>query len=197
MKRLSFQMAVLCAALQSAVPATAADQPQWGESWSRNMVSTETNLPASFDRETGKNIKWVAQLGDQTHSTPIVAQGRILIGTNNGEPRDPKHQGDRGVLMCFNEKDGKFLWQLVAPKRAEDPYHDWPKTGISSPATVEGNRVYIVSNRGEVLCLDLHGLANGNDGPFRDEAKQMNPATYCQRNLPSFSLKHMRTPRSP
>ncbi len=155
--------------------AAAADQAQWGQAWSRNMVSREKSLPESFDTKTGKNIKWSARLGSETHSTPVVAGGRVFIGTNNGEPRDPKHQGDRGVLMCFDERTGKFLWQLVVPKREEDPYFDWPKSGISSPVTVEGDRVYLVSNRGEVMCLDAHGLANGNDGPFRDEGAHMTP----------------------
>jgi outer membrane protein assembly factor BamB len=146
-----------------------ADQPQWGHAWTRNMVSDERDLPAEFDPATGKNIKWVAALGTESHATPVIAGGRVYIGTNNEVPRDPKHTGDRGVLMCFDEKDGKFLWQLVTPKREEDPYFDWPKTGISSPVTVEGERVYLVNNRGEVLCLDAQGMASGNDGPFTDE----------------------------
>src|SRR5262245_13613187 len=35
----------------------ATDQPQWGQAWSRNMVSTERNLPDSFDVKSGRNIK--------------------------------------------------------------------------------------------------------------------------------------------
>lgn len=155
--------------------ARAADQPQWGHAWTRNMISSETGLPATFDVKSNANIKWSARLGTETHSSPIVASGRVYIGTNNGEPRDPKHQGDRGVLMCFDEHTGQLLWQLVVPKREEDPYHDWPRSGISSPVTVEGDRVYLVSNRGEVMCLDAAGLANGNAGPFRDEARHMTP----------------------
>jgi len=139
------------------------------------MVSREKSLPDFFDPKTSKNLKWSAGLGTETHSTPVVASGRVFIGTNNGEPRDPKHQGDRGVFMCFDEQTGKLLWQLVVPKREEDPYFDWPKAGISSPATVEGDRVYIVSNRGEVLCLDARGMTNGNDGPFQDEGAHMTP----------------------
>ena len=164
---LTFEAAIL------ALPAL--DQPQWGERWSRNMVSEEKGLPDAFDPKTSKNVAWVAKLGSETHSTPVIAGGRVYIGTNNGEPRDPKHQGDRGVLMCFDEKDGHLLWQLVVPKREEDPYFDWPKCGISSPVTVEGDRVYLVSNRGEVMCLDAHGMANGNDGPYRDEGAHMTP----------------------
>lgn len=148
------------ALLLSPAPLPAADQPQWGQRWSRNLASEERGLPDTFDPKTGRNIAWTAKLGTETHATPLVAGGRVYIGTNNGDPRDPRHQGDRGVLMCFDENDGRLLWQLVVPKREEDRYHDWPKTGISSPVTVEGDRVYIVSSRGEVMCLDAHGLAN-------------------------------------
>ena len=154
----------------------AGDQPQWGEPWSRNMVSNEKHLPDSFDPKTGRNIKWVVKLGSQAHSTPVVAGGRVFIGTNNEEPRDPRHRGDRGVFMCLDEKTGALLWQLVVPKRDEDAYMDWPRMGMSSEATVEGERVYLVDNRGAVLCLDANGLANGNDGPFHDEAAYLTPS---------------------
>jgi len=154
------------------LPTRAADQPQWGQAWSRNMVSDETGLPDSFDPPSGRNIQWSAELGTETHATPVVAGGRVYIGTNNGHPRDPAQQGDRGVLMCFDEKTGRFLWQLVFPKRDEDIYFDWPQSGIASPVTVEGNRVYFVNNRGEVLCLDV-----GNGG---EKSKVQGPKSKVQ-----------------
>ena len=94
----------------------AADQPQWGQAWTRNMVSGETGLPKTFDVKTGKNIKWVARLGSQSYSTPIVARGRVYVGANNDEPRDPKHLGDRGVFMCFDEQTGELFpfWAVVS-----------------------------------------------------------------------------------
>lgn len=170
-------LAVCVAVVVSVLASTrAGDQPQWGQVFSRNMVSDEKNLPDDFDPKTGRNIKWSVALGTSTHSTPVVASGRVLIGTNNDDPRDPRQQGDRGVVMCFDEKDGKFCWQLVVPKITTSNFWDWPHDGLCSPATVEGDRIYIVSNRGEVMCLDLHGMANGNDGPFRDEGRHMVPA---------------------
>jgi outer membrane protein assembly factor BamB len=165
----------LIVALLSAAVVRAADQPQWGEAWSRNMVSAERNLPEVFDPKSGRNVRWVAELGTETHATPVIANGRVYLGTNNGRPRDARHHGDRGVLMCFDEKTGAFLWQLVVPKIKTSVYWDWPNAGICSPATVEGDRVYLVSNRGEVMCLDPLGLANGNDGPYRDEARHSVP----------------------
>ena len=104
------------------------------------MVSAEKNLPDSFDPKTGRNVRWSAALGTECYSTPVVAGGRVLIGTNNEEPRDPKHRGDRGVLMCLDEADGSLVWQLVVPKLEGDIYLDWPRAGICSPPTVEGDR---------------------------------------------------------
>lgn len=166
--------ALLCLGATAAI--FAGDQPQWGQRHSRNMVSDEKGLPAGFDPKTGKNVKWTVPLGSKTYGTPIVAGGKILIGTNNEPPRDANHMGDRGVLQCLNESDGKLCWQLIVPKRSHDRYEDWPRVGICSPPTVEGDRVYVLTSQAHVVCLDLKGLANGNDGPVRDEGKRMAPA---------------------
>ena len=43
--------------------------------------------------------------------------------------------------------------------------------GICSSPHIEEDRLWIVTNRGEVVCLDMNGLADGNDGDFKDEQK--------------------------
>ena len=86
--------------------AQGSDSPQWGEKHSRNMISNETGLPESFDPETGKNIKWSVSIGSDAYATPVVANGKVLIGANNADERDPRHVGDRGILLCLNESDG-------------------------------------------------------------------------------------------
>jgi outer membrane protein assembly factor BamB len=184
MLRLSLRhLGVFLAVCAAPALAGAGDQPQWGRAWSRNMVSDETHLPDTFDIGTGQNVKWVAELGTQTYSTPIVAGGRVLIGTNNENPRDPRHRGDRAVLLCLDEADGRLLWQLVVPKASEDfgdAYLDWRQVGFASPPSVEGERAYTLTNRGEVVCLDMNGLADGNAGPFTDEAAHMTPRATTQ-----------------
>ncbi len=171
-RRGSFLLSCVLGTTMLCPAADAADQPQWGERYSRNMVSAETGLPESFDPETGRNVRWSVPMG-RSYATPVVAGGRVLIGCNNEPPRDPRHRGDRGVLVCLDETDGRLLWQLVVPKFQGDIYLDWPGAGMCSPATVEGDRVYMVTNRAEVVCLDLHGLANGNDGPYQDEGQHL------------------------
>ena len=65
--------------------------PMWGGTPDRNMVSTSvTNLPAEWDVQTKKNVRWVAALGSQTYGNPVVAGGMVFVGTNNEALRDPK-----------------------------------------------------------------------------------------------------------
>ncbi len=166
-------------------PAGADDQPQWGQPCSRNLVSSETGLPSDFpsgkrtgrnggiELPAGSNVRWVASLGGMTYGTPIVSGGRVLVGTNNDRPRDRRLEGDRGVLMCFDEQNGDFLWQLNVPKMTKVKWADWRLVGITSNPAVEGDRAWLVSNRGEVMCLDMKGMVDGNDGPFTDEGRLM------------------------
>lgn len=165
--------------------ATAKDWPMWGSDPTRNMVGESKNLPTEIspgelDDETeaalldsAKNIKWAAKLGSQAYGNTVIAGGKVYVGTNNESPRDEAQKGDRGVLMAFDEKDGSFEWQLIIPKLGAGKVSDWEYVGLCSSPAVEGNRMWLVTNRGEVICLDTEGMANGNDGPFKDEAKYM------------------------
>ncbi len=174
--RMPCRAAVFIALCVSAAPLWPADQPQWGERFTRNMVSSETGLPSEFDLEKGTNVKWSARLGTETHATPVISGGRVFIGTNNNAPRDPRHRGDRGVLMCFDEQTGQMVWQLIVPKITTSKFWDWPNAGLCSPVTIDGGKAYVVSSRGEVLCLDPAGMTNGNQGEFLDEARHQAPA---------------------
>ncbi len=170
----------------------AADRTQWQERFTRNGISDETGLVDTFDPATGKNIKWTAPLGSETWSTPVVAGGRVYMGTNNdppgSKPHDPRFKGDRGVLLCLDEKDGKLLWLLMVSKLGPDPYLDWPRAGIVSPPSVEGDRVYAITNRGEAVCLDAMGQGNGNDGPYKDEGVHLAIGNKGGPNLEPFEV---------
>jgi outer membrane protein assembly factor BamB len=137
------------------------DWPTWGGTPERNMVSSMQGIPASWDIRTGKNVKWVAKLGSETYGNPVVAGGQVYVGTNNALALNPQEGGDRGVLMCLRESDGHFLWQHTSARLA-DPNKDWPETGVCSAPLVEGGRLYYVTNRCELVCLDAHGDGKGN-----------------------------------
>jgi outer membrane protein assembly factor BamB len=160
------------------------DWGQWGRTPTKNFYSPEKGLVHEFeagdyksgteeiDMATTRNVRWATKLGSQSYGNVTVANGRVYVGTNNDSPRDPKHKGDRGIVMCLDEKTGKFLWQLVVPKLSAGQVSDWEYIGICSSPTVDGDRVYVASNRCEVVCLDAKGMANGNDG-YQDEGQYM------------------------
>jgi hypothetical protein len=60
------------------------DWPQWGGSYSRNNTPDGKNIPTTWDVNTGENIAWSMPLGSETYGNPVVANGKVFIGTNNG-----------------------------------------------------------------------------------------------------------------
>src|SRR5687768_2940046 len=170
-------------------PMKEGDWPQWGGNGLRNNVPVAENIPIAwhpgkFDRKTGKwitdkaqNIKWVATLGSQTYGNPVVGKGKLVVGTNNASGYVKRYPGSvaLGVLLCFNEADGSSLSQHPSEKLPTGRVHDWPMLGICSSALIEGDRVWFVTSRGEVRCLDLDGFHDGTDDgrPEKEEPAKM------------------------
>jgi len=182
-------LAVLWLALAASV-AMAADWPQWGGCDSRNMVSEEKGLPDSFqpgkkrpsgegiDPTSTRNVKWTARLGSAAYGNPTVAGGKVFVGTDDltvtDDPRFKRSRG--GLVKCLDEATGELLWQLVVPQRTGLPkemHFSHQHLGVCSSSTVDGGRAYVVSSAGDILCLDVNGQADGNDGPYTDEARYM------------------------
>jgi outer membrane protein assembly factor BamB len=121
------------------------DWPMWGGRPDRNMVSGERGLPAEWD--AARHVRWTAELGSQTFSSPAVGGGRIFIGTSG-----KRGQSDRGVLLCLSARDGTLLWQAVHEKLPTGDAEDYRSVGIASTPCVADDRVFYVSNRGELAC---------------------------------------------
>jgi outer membrane protein assembly factor BamB len=144
------------------------DWNQWGGSSLRNNTPAGKKIPTEWNvgefdsdtgawkKETSKNIKWAARLGSESFGNAIVANGKVFIGSNNAAVYLNRYPAevDLGVLLCFNEADGKFLWQDSSEKLPSGRANDWPMTGICSTPMVEGRRLWYVTSRGEVKCLD-------------------------------------------
>lgn len=182
-----------------AAPVAAAAQPKGGSSDhimfggtpDRNMVNFKDKiekLPPQGPKwdDEGDVKKWSAEwllwkedLGSRAYGGPIIAGGKVFVGTNNERPRNKRDIGknmagdpepiDKGIVYCFDEKSGKFLWQAVHDKLPSGQVHDWPKEGLCSTPYVEGSRAFYVSNQCRIVCADVDGFANGNDGPYKSE----------------------------
>ena len=93
------------------------DWRMYGGHLQRNFANPlAKEIPDSWDIRDGTNVAFSIQLGSRAYGGPVMSDGRILIGTNNEFPRDPLIDGDKGVMMCFSDKDGAFLWQIVHDK---------------------------------------------------------------------------------
>ena len=180
------------------------DWPEWGGSSLRNNVSSQTGIPTQWNVESGQNILWSASLGSETYGNPVVANGKVFVGSNNGAGYVARYPSkiDLGTLICFDQATGKFLWQHCNEKLTTGRVNDWPNQGVCSAPLVDGDRLWYVSNRGEVACLDVNGFLDGkNDGPFtaepnenRDEADvvwkldMMKELGVSQHNMASCSV---------
>ena len=121
------------------------------------MPGEKRSKEAVIDRATAKNVQWGVKICDALYSTPSIAGGRVFIGGVEG--RD-------GVFACLEAASGKILWRWKAPAR------EVPRTingfsigiseipqqlGVCSTAAIDGDRAYFVSNRFEVVSLDVRG----------------------------------------
>lgn len=177
--------ALLVVSLSVLATAGGADRPsaqpagaipvRWGGTSGPNKVSSARDLPERL--EDAKPL-WQIRLGTHQYTTPTIDRGRMYLGVDDAALDRPGiKQTGGGLLLAIEQETGRRIWQLASPRYFEgmkDPYHyDQWKAGISSGPVVDGDRVYVVGNRGEILCLDREGQANGNDGPFLDEVAYM------------------------
>jgi len=199
----SREFSVSLALVTMALAAPAADWNQWGGSPQRNNTPQAMNLPVEwapgeFDFDTGawkpetsQNVLWAAALGSQSYGNPVVAGGKVFVGTNNGKGWLERYPAatDLGCLLAFDVKDGSFLWQDSSEKLPTGRVHDWPLQGICCAPLVEGDRLWYVTSRGEVKCLDTEGFRDGeNDGPFTAEKVVADDEADSQHNMCSCSV---------
>lgn len=142
-------------------------------------------VPIDFDFEAGRNVRWRASLGSVTMRAPVVHGDQIYIGTNNEHAYIPRHPSnvDLGVMLCFRKSDGEFLWQHSNQKLRTGRIHDWPLQGVTSRPCVEDDRLWYITNRGEIVCLDTLGFRDSeNDGSVQDEeSTELNEADVVWR----------------
>ena len=164
------------------IPLPRGTWPMYGGTPGRNMVNLyDRDILRVVRPDKGLPVRWKADLGSRSYAQPIVVGGRVFVGTNNERPRNKRDVAknkdgefqpiDKGILMCFDDATGKFLWQAVHDKLPNGNVTDWPMEGVCSSPTVEGDRVYYVSNQCRVVCADVNGFANGNQG-FQGEKYQ-------------------------
>lgn len=162
-------LALVCAVRSEEMPV------RWGGGASPNCVSDAHGLPETLE---GVQPLWELRLGTHQYSIPTLDRGRIYLGINDTSvSRVGYRPRGGGAVLCVDLATQRTVWQLPIPRFMEGlkpPYHfDQWSCGVCSGPLVAGGRVYVAGNRGDVLCLDREGQANGNGGPFMDELAYM------------------------
>jgi hypothetical protein len=163
--RLQFSLRTLIVGFVAISVLVAVGAKRLQEYWySRSRV-----VPTVFDVATGKNILWRARAGTLSFVGPIAHQDNVYVGTNNGAGYITRYPVivDLGVLLCFDAVNGQLLWQASSEKLATGRDHDWPQIGVVSTPAFKKDRLWYVTNRCEVVCLDIAGYHDGEDDGVR------------------------------
>ena len=136
---------------------------QWAHNPSRNPLLSAQHLPAAAN---DSNRLWERELGRLQYSFPTAAAGRLFVGCERRAFQDERLDDLRfgGAVLCLDQRTGELQWEIGFDLPMLPDISRNSRYGICSSAVVEGDRVYLVTARGLAVCLDLAGMANGNDG---------------------------------
>jgi outer membrane protein assembly factor BamB len=133
---------IACAGAEPAKPGEPGkyDWPQW-RGPDRTHISKEKGLQQEWPKGGPKEAWRVAGMGDG-FSTPSIAAGRVFLMGNVDRQE---------CVLALSEKDGELLWSTPIGEASEAGGFRGPR----STPTVDGNRLYALGARGELVCLEV------------------------------------------
>jgi outer membrane protein assembly factor BamB len=125
----------------------AADWPQW-QGPDRTRISKETGLLKEWPTG-GPPVVWTANNLGTGYGSMAVAGDRVFL------------QGARGgnsVVIALNPADGKEVWaKTLGP--IETRMRTNQGAGPRGPPPVDGDRLYVLTENGDLACLKTDGTA--------------------------------------
>lgn len=146
-------LALAAAAALSVVSIGAADWPQW-QGPNRTRISLETGLLKAWP-SAGPAVVWTAGgLGSGFGSMAVVGDRVFVQGTRNRQ----------SVVIALNRADGKEVWsKALGPAGSNDQ-----GPGPRSTPSVDGDRLYVLTESGDLACLKTDGTAVWQRNILRD-----------------------------
>lgn len=124
----------------------AGNWPEW-RGPHQDGITAETNLPEKWSAT--ENVKWKTPLPGPGNSTPIVWDDKVFV------TQSVENEGKR-LLLCFNRKDGKLLWEKGTVFGDKEASHETNPQCSSSPVT-DGKVVVAWFGSAGIFCYDLEG----------------------------------------
>ena len=142
-------------------PAPAAAVPDWEticQNWPSFRgpggygVAYHTNAPTDWDGESGRNIRWKAEVPLPGYNSPVVWGNRLLMSGATEEQRE---------VYCYDTGTGELLWKRALPKfpgTPDKPPKVMEDTGYAAPTmAVHGDLAFAIFANGDLACHDLEG----------------------------------------
>ncbi|QEG01335.1 outer membrane biogenesis protein BamB [Stieleria maiorica] len=116
----------------------------------RTGVSSDTGL---LDRwpEDGPKLVWTAEGAGRGYASVAIADGKLFTLGDGLSTADD----DDEYLVCFDQKTGRQLWKSKTGVPWNSGKESW-QSSRSTP-TVDGDRVYVVTAFGELICFSTAG----------------------------------------
>ncbi len=115
------------------------DWPQWRGA-DRTGISEETGLFKEWPKGGPPAVWSISSLGRGYGSVAIRADRIYVQGS----------QGTNSVVFCLNRADGKTLWTRPLGRDLDDDRGGGPR----GTPTVEGDRLYALTEAGDLACLN-------------------------------------------
>ncbi len=120
--------------------AIAADWPQW-RGPQRDGLSAETGLLKTWPQAGPKQLWSVTNLGQGFGSISIKGDRLFVQGSSSSA----------SVLFCLNGSDGKTIWQAALGRKLDEGRGNGPR----GTPTVDLDRVYVLTENGDLVCLQI------------------------------------------
>ena len=114
------------------------DWPQW-RGPDRTGLSSETGLLKQWPQAGPPQIWSISNLGTGYGSLAILGDRIYVQGT----------QRDQSIVFCLNRADGKLIWTRALGKSLDQERGGGPR----GTPTIDGERVYALSENGDLACL--------------------------------------------
>jgi len=120
-------------------------------------VATENDWPqwhgpdrTNFSPETGLMKEWPSQGLPEAWSIMGIGTGYGSVSISGDNVFVQGSENNKSVVYCLNRADGKTLWTTsLGPAGSNDKGN-----GPRATPTVDGNRIYVLSENGDLACLD-------------------------------------------
>ncbi|HET7696360.1 MAG TPA: PQQ-binding-like beta-propeller repeat protein [Vicinamibacterales bacterium] len=137
-------LSVAAATVLSIATIHAADWPQW-QGADRTRVSRETGLLKQWPAN-GPSVVWTASgLGNGYGSMAVAGERVYVQGTRGGN----------SIVVALNRADGKEVWSKALGRSGDDDRGPGPR----GTPTVDGDRLYVLTENGDLASLKTDGTA--------------------------------------